>query len=363
MANKGRRRENYSGPKAQMEKKPANKTPQKVVIPPPDIQKVEKDVLKCIIGQDKPVRQILTSVYRGMSFPTIKSNTLIIGNSGTGKTETIKQIAKRLDKPYTIEDATRYTQEGYRGASVEEMIYNLIANAGGDLKKAQNGILVIDEIDKKKSKSSETELDVAGGDVLKSLLKIIEGTTINIEVPVPEAFATLYVEFNTKNIIVILLGAFSGLDKIRDKRLNRKPIGFGGDYVHKNEHKTCFTKRDLVEYGFPEEFVGRIDTIIEMNKLTEEDLASILRTSKLSVFRKYEAELRRKGITLVYDDEIFKSIAKESLTLDTGARELSNTVNYVFENIIYDVMARPGVYCMCELLSDIVSDNTKYKLS
>ena len=364
MSNKGRRRGSYNGQNRKREEGHVNSTAHKKEIPPPDIQKVEKDVLKCIIGQDKQVRQILTSVYRGMNFSTIKSNTLVIGNSGTGKTETIRQIAQRLNKPYTIEDATKYTQEGYYGESVEKMIYNLIANAGGNLEKAQNGILVIDEIDKKTSKPESTGADVAGVEVLKSLLKIIEGTKIKVEIPVPDAFITLCVSFDTSNLIVILMGAFPGLDKIRDKRLCRNPMGFGTEKVSlENTRKSCFTKKDLVQYGLTEEFVGRIDSIVEMNKLTEDNLVSILKNSKLSIFKRYENELRKKGITLVYEESIFREIAKESLTLDTGARELANTVNYIFENIIYEILAAPGVYAMCELLPGIVFDNTEYRLT
>ena len=113
----------------------------------------------------------------------------------------------------------------------------------------------------------------------------------------------------------------------------------------------------------PEEFVGRIDTIIEMNKLTKQDLALILKKSKLSIFRRYQEELRKKGITLSYSVKIFDCIAEESLVLDTGARELSNTVNYIFENIMYDILANPGKYSKCILELDIVHDNTKYELS
>ena len=113
----------------------------------------------------------------------------------------------------------------------------------------------------------------------------------------------------------------------------------------------------------PEEFVGRIDTIIEMNKLNKQDLALILKKSKLSIFRKYQAELRQEGITLSYSGKLFEAIAEESLALDTGARELSNTVNYIFENITYDVLADPNKYKLCTLDLDIVHDNTKYKLS
>lgn len=326
----------------------------------PDIKSVEKKVLQCIIGQDRQVRQIITAIYRAINFKTIKSNVLVIGNSGTGKTETIKQIAKKLNIPYTIEDATKYTQEGYYGADVNDMIYNLLESAKQDIDKAQNGIIVIDEIDKK---AGHEEHDVSGTEVLKSLLKIIEGTTIKIPSP-EDPFSEEMIDFDTKNIIIIFLGAFSGLDKIRDKRLNTYPLGFTtGDVANKEKQKSRFLKQDLVEYGMPEEFVGRIDTIIEMNKLTKQDLSLILKKSKLSIFRRYQAELKERGIELSYNVKLFERIAEESLALDTGARELSNTVNYMFENIMYDILANPNKYKKCTLNLDIVHDNTKYELS
>ena len=130
-----------------------------------------------------------------------------------------------------------------------------------------------------------------------------------------------------------------------------------------NQQKSKFTKQDLVAYGMPEEFVGRIDTIVEMNELNKENLALILKKSKLSIFRKYQRALREKGITLTYKGELFERIAEKSLSIDTGARELSNTVNYIFENIMYDILSQPTKYKNCELSLDIVEDNTKYKLS
>ena len=300
---------------------------------------------------------IITSIYRSIHFKTIKSNVLVIGNSGTGKTETIKQIAKILQLPYTIEDATKYTQEGYYGADVNDMIYNLIENAGNDIKKARNGIIVIDEIDKK---SGHEEHDVAGVEVLKSLLKIIEGTVVKIP-DMTDPFGETMFNFDTENIIIIFMGAFSGIDKIREKRLGTNQLGFGSSNSTKNE-KSRIIKKDLVEYGMPEEFVGRIDTIVEMNNLTKQDLVSILKRSKLSIFKRYQEELRKKGVVLIYNNNLFEAIADESLAIDTGARELSNTVNYIFENIIYDILSNPGKYKKCQLYPEIVHDNTKYKL-
>ena len=228
-----------------------------------------------------------------------------------------------------------------------------------DNHKAQNGIIVIDEIDKKAG--HEVSHDVAGTEVLKSLLKIIEGTTIKVPVEM-DYYNVKLADFDTKNIIIIFLGAFSGLDIIRDKRLNSNPLGFSiKEETHKSKAK--FLKQDLVKYGLPEEFVGRIDTIVEMNELTKKDLALILKKSELSIFKRYQNELSNMGITLIYNDDLFESIAEKSLVLDTGARELSNTVNYMFENIVFDVLSNPNKYKKCILDSEIAQDNTKYTLS
>lgn len=325
----------------------------------PSINSIEDEVLECIVGQDKQVRQIITAIYRTIEFENMKTNLLVIGNSGTGKTETVTQIAKRLNIPYTIEDATKYTKEGYYGNDVENMISNLLDNANQNVERAQHGIIIIDEIDKK---AGHADHDISGTDVLKSLLKIIEGTTIKMYNP-EDPYSDEKINFNTKDIVIIFLGAFSGLEKIRDKRLNSTPLGFSSKTRESETTKPRYLKKDLVEYGMPEEFVGRIDTIIEMNKLNKENLVTILEASRLSIFRIYEAELEKKGIALDYNSKLFEAIAEESLALDTGARELKNTVNYVFENIMYDVISNPGKYSKCTLDLDIVHDNTKYKLT
>lgn len=334
----------------------------------PRIQEVEESVLTCIIGQNEPVRQIITAIYKAIVFKSIKTNLLIIGDSGTGKTETIRQILKVLNLPYTIEDATKYTQEGYYGADVEKMIYNLFENANQDIERAQNGVIVIDEIDKKAGKGFSDERDVSGREVLNSLLKIIEGTKISIDIDKEPYIA----DFDTSNLIVIFLGAFSGLEEIRKKRLNTSKAGFNLNKDTKPKQDTKLLKQDLIKYGLPEEFVGRISTIVEMNKLTKQDLASILRNSKLSIFRAYQRELRERGISLYYSGRLFERIAEKSLLTDTGARELNNTVNYIFDRIIYEVLSNPDKYPkrkhitkykQCRLSLDIVNNNTRYTIT
>lgn len=341
----------------------SSKTNKRVKMSIPNMRNVESHVLKYIFGQDEPVRQIITSIYRAVIFKSLNSNILIIGPSGTGKTETIKQILNIVHLPYTIEDATKYTMEGYKGKSVSSMLEHLYKNSGKDVSRAENGVIVIDEIDKKTAKSSNDMRDVSGVEVLNSLLKIIEGDKVEVD---------MNVFLDTSNIIIIFLGAFSGIDEIRKKRLNLNPIGFSQQESKLTTLDRRILKQDLVQYGFPEEFVGRIGTIIEMNKLTVDDLVLILKKSKLSVFRKYQKELKRMGIVLNYNGKLLKRIAEKSLSLDTGARELTNTVNYVFEKIIYEVLLNPKKYqrksskepyrrCIIDL--DIVNDNTKFRIS
>ena len=321
------------------------------------IELLDKKVRQYIIGQDDQVRKIIASIYRSKIFSSIKANVLIIGNSGTGKTATVKKIAELLDIPYTIEDATKYTQEGYYGADVQDMICNLLENSDGDFARASSGMVIIDEIDKKTLKGEQH--DPAGVEVLNSLLKIIEGTTLMVQ---PQDFFGEAFPFDTENLTIIFMGAFPGLDRIRDARLNRNSFGFAESKVSK-DNTTEYTKQDLVKYGLPEEFAGRIDTIIEMNKLGVKELTQILTDSKLSIFRRYEKELKNFGIELEYKQEIFEKIAKKALQVKTGARELSCVVNYIFEKIIFEVFAHPCKYKKCTLYTEITEDNTKFLLS
>ena len=187
----------------------------------PTISQAEGEVLKSIIGQDKQVRKLLTAIYRSIYFGTLKSNILIIGNSGTGKTETVKQIASKLGLPYTIEDATQYTQEGYVGLSITDMISHLIQStdldletANYDYETAEHGIIIVDEIDKKAGDDD----DISGTKVLHSLLKIIEGTVVPIDL---DGIGEPYM-FDTSDLIIIFLGAFEGIDEIRDKGLKNQ---------------------------------------------------------------------------------------------------------------------------------------------
>ena len=378
----------------------------------PTIQETEKFILDTVKGQDEQVRSIVTAAYRSIKFDNIKSKVLIIGKSGTGKTEIMRQLAKKLGRVFVTEDANEFTQEGYYGRDVSEIVMDLLQEANNDIEEAQKGIIFIDEIDKKAGCATETRdvsgrdvseivmdllqeanndieeaqkgiifideidkkagcatetRDVSGRGVLNSLLKLVEGKVMKVPAPLdewedgPETY-----DFDTSKLIIFFAGAFDGIDAIAKKRTHSSTLGFCGN--RSNGTKTAkstlkYTKEDLIEYGFPEEFVGRIDTIVQMNELSESVLVQILETSKASAIKSYEKALKKYKIVLKYDKSLLEDIAKKAASRHTGARELMNVVNYIFDRILYEVMsAKKGQYKECILLDGVVEDNTKFIL-
>ena len=340
---------------------------EKSVIKLPTLCDLESTVNDTVIGQEQIVKSICTKIYEGICFPNIKNNILIVGKSGTGKTEIVRQIANNLEFPLVVEDATRFTQEGYVGASVDEMIYDMIREANNNISLAQRGIIFVDEIDKKANKYANYS-DISKGDVLKSLLKIMEGTKVQIDNPnfwENPAKNELSISFDTSNLIFIFGGAFEGIDKIRDKRLKQSSgIGFSSieekAIVINNNSLKSFTKEDLIEYGMPTEFIGRITNIYETNNLDESNLVKILANSKGSIFKKYEAIFKAAGIELEYPKDLFLNIAKKAIMYPTGAIELNSQVSYIFEGIIYDLLNNKKDYKKCILEEGILNDNHKY---
>lgn len=340
----------------------------KPVIIIPLLSDLENKVNETVIGQEQIVKSVCTKIYESICFPNLKNNILIVGKSGTGKTEIVRQIAKNLDFPLVIEDATEFTQEGYVGSSVNDIIYDILEKANGNIELAKRGIIFIDEIDKKATKGKESS-DISKGDVLKSLLKIVEGTVIRIENPNyykdPENEG-YQIEFDTSNLIFIFGGAFEGIEKIKERRLKKATnIGFSSieenSIIINNNTITSFTKEDLIEFGLPVEFVGRVTNIYETNTLTEKDLVKILKTSKESIFKKYENILIASKIELEYPENLFENIAKIAYTFSTGARELNSQVSYIFEGIIYDVLNNKKEYKKCILEEEILTNNRKYR--
>lgn len=357
----------------------------------PNLTQMEKQVKESVVGQDEAVKRVLLAIYRSLKIRTIKTNMLIIGASGSGKTETMKQIAKMLGVPYTIEDATKYTKEGYHGEDVESMVANLYQSVQKTwimnqnkrvnvtttrnkkmpfyktIKDTEKGMIIIDEIDKKCNSDSESNSgnDVSGKVVFNSLLKIMEGSKVCVNKDWVEKEQDFPIYVDTSKMLIILMGAFEGIDKIREKRLRKKQnIGFSGVSEKKEEiQDSRYTKEDLIEYGLPVEFAGRIDTIVEYKKLSIESLEKIARESKLSAFRKYEKYFAEQGIVLEYQEDIFKEIAKKASSTKTGARELSNVANEIFEPILAEIFSNPDAnYTHCILKPDFVQNPKSYEL-
>lgn len=315
-----------------------------------------------IVGQDEFIRKILVAIYRRLWFG-IKTNIMIVGQSGSGKTETIKEIAELMGLPYTIENATEYTQSGYVGNDIEDIVDNLYENAQmrGKLNILPVSIVVMDEIDKKaEDESMGRGESVSGVAVQQRLLKFMDGTKIKAMDPNTGAMSTIDTEYT----IFVCMGAFEGLDDIRKERLHAKQVGFKLEEKSQVINKTelNYTEADFIKYGLIKEFIGRFDCIAETKKLTQDDIENIIRNSKISALREYLLVLENSGITVSYSDAMIKNMAEKAFSMNIGARGIRSVVNYVFEKIICDVMdGEDYVTTKCELEDDIVYDNTKYK--
>lgn len=282
---------------------------------------LREEVKSVIKGQDRAVDAVTRGIVVNQmsSNPRHKSHMLIYGPSGTGKTEMVNIICRKLGIPFFKADATAYTKEGYVGKSVYSMFNGLIDSAGGDVEKAQNGILVIDEIDKKLSTRKD---DVAGIDVLNSLLKIMDRDVIEVETSRNQT-----IRFDTSNLTIIFMGAFADVYKDKEKETEKpKLIGFATAPEETTKKKVEVTTEDLLKAGMPPEFLGRIPIVTNTEELKLEDLVEILYRSKGGAIDEEREFCKGLGITIKFTDPYIREIARKAYESKTGARNLRKLV-------------------------------------
>jgi ATP-dependent Clp protease ATP-binding subunit ClpX len=290
-----------------------------------------------------------------------KSNILLIGPTGCGKTLLAQTLARVLNVPFAIADATALTEAGYVGEDVENILLKLIQNSDFDIKRAETGIIYLDEVDKisRKSENPSITRDVSGEGVQQALLKILEGTEANVPPHGGRKHPHQdFIQINTSNILFICGGTFDGLEKIIEKRLNKNSVGFIPEKIQKKTEKidTLFSQvlpEDLLKYGLIPEFVGRLPVIATLSNLSEEDLVRILTEPKNSLVKQYKKIFAMDDVELTFKKDALKAISEMALIRKTGARGLRSIMEEIMLEVMYEIPSRKDIK-RCVLSKDLI---------
>ncbi len=280
-----------------------------------------------------------------------KSNVLVIGPTGCGKTLLAQTLARFLDVPFALADATALTEAGYVGEDVENIVLSLVQNADYDIEKAQKGIIYIDEIDKISQRGDNPSItrDVSGEGVQQALLKIIEGTVANIPPKGGRKHPQQdYVKIDTTNILFICGGTFTGLEKVIERRLTKKTMGFGAKIVDKKDRSIGnllekLKPEDLIQFGLIPEFLGRMPIITSISELNEKSLVKILTEPKNALVKQYQELLKIEGVNLQFTDEALDAMAKEAVKRKSGARGLRAIMEETMLDIMFEIPSKENV--------------------